>query len=192
MASYSGVLLFIFPLLGIWSLETENKFLKTMHNLYRLYVFLIELFYVVLQIVYTYFMSIDIDLFAESLFESIYILILFLEFFIIIISRKKFVYILNYMKENFVHRNNQLSKVTVNGYLKKIKVMFIVVGLTTVMTDILSIVPVVIPAFADRRADKYWNKTYPERKIPNGLWFPFDETVAPYYYITILGTLVLC
>ncbi|XP_054285175.1 uncharacterized protein LOC129001762 [Macrosteles quadrilineatus] len=168
---------------GLWNPEDWDSPWKTAaYDVYAKTVDSFQLTYVFLKFMHTYH-SKDYkhySVFVESLFESLYILIITVQRFLLRWDSKKLKTIVENLKglQNFSHNSQFYS-----CYEKHAKRINLIFAAGTFVAVIQVFIKLMIGSARDPASEAYWKKKYPEHKLFVDIWLPFDETVSPYYEV---------
>ncbi|KAG8336223.1 Or13ap [Homalodisca vitripennis] len=171
----------VMSLVGLWTPQGWDSSWKGV--VYKMYAKILDallLTYFILKTTHTYF-SINrnhLDILLESLFESLYIMILSLQRFII-----------RWEESNLRGIIQELSSLPCGhplfrAYERHSRRVSIILALGGVAAAIIYLVNFLIGTNTDTTW-RYgpWKKTNPQRRLFVEIWLPFDETVSPYYEI---------
>lgn len=181
---------------GLWNPQDWDARWKTVaYDVYAKALDSFQITYVFLKFMHTYHSKgyKHYNVFEESLFEFLYILIIAMQRFLIRWGSNKL--------QNIVAELDKLNELAQNSqfyipYEKHSKRINLIFAAGSFVAVIQAFVNLMINAKRDPASEAYWKKMNPERKLFVDIWLPFDETVSPYYEIVkplnLMAMLLTC
>lgn len=192
--TYEYLSSFLFQMMyfiGLWPKDWEETWKSKAYYIYSIFMRMLATSFLVFKLMHSYYYYVNqfnFELFAESLFESSYVILLTIQFYWSLVYGHAFRKTVESMKMIFLSEGDCIKPI-LEKTKKHERMLLSIVFINVLITYVMVLASVVIKVDDDSELNLY--KTNPSKTLPVKIYLPFDETVPIYYEIMVLYNILV-